>query len=77
MGSLCETLSQISSVESASPNYVSVTPFEVTASIGQADSAEAWVPRQMVRMNEALALEPGDDAIMVGLIDSGIAKKPW
>lgn len=74
VGQLCETLAQISSVESASPNYVCTTPFDVSVNISQAASAEAWAPRQMIRMDEALAIEGGDDAVMVGLIDSGIAK---
>jgi len=74
VGDLCDRLSQISTVQSASPNYVSATPFDMPATIGDADSAEAWAPRQMVHMDESLAIEPGDDSVMVGLIDSGISK---
>ena len=33
VGPLCETLAQITTVESASPNYVAVTPFDVGAMI--------------------------------------------
>jgi subtilisin family serine protease len=69
---LCERLSEVSSVESASPNYVSVTPFDLEAAVGDVDDA-AWESRLMVRMAEALAYEPGDPSVLLGLIDSGIA----
>ena len=34
-----------------------------------------WAPRRMVRMAEAHAIEPGDDGVVVGLVDSGISRK--
>lgn len=75
IGPLCETLAQISMVESASPNYVSVTPFDVGGRIVQPNSDVAWAPRRMVRMAEAHAIEPGDAGVVVGLVDSGISRK--
>lgn len=73
IGQLCENLSQISTVESASPNYISVTPFNELAEIANTSGDEAWAPRKLVHMSDALALERGDPAVLVGLIDSGIA----
>jgi subtilisin family serine protease len=73
VGRLCETLAQITTVESASPNYVSVTPFDIAAPI-RSDGAGGWDDRALIRMAEAHAIEPGDDGVMVGLIDSGIAR---
>ena len=73
IGPMCEALSQISVVESASPNYVAVTPFEAATPVGRSeDRGEAL--RRMVRMAEAHAIEPGDDGVVVGLVDSGIGK---
>ncbi|PSJ40835.1 S8 family peptidase [Allosphingosinicella deserti] len=73
IGTVCEALSQISIVESASPNYVSVTPFEIAAPVARADDRGEGL-RRMVRMAEAHAIEPGDDGVVVGLVDSGIGK---
>ena len=75
VGPLCESLAQISVVESASPNYVAVTPFDAVSSIVRPDDAEAWAPRRMVRLAEAHAIEPGDDGVVVGLVDSGICRQ--
>jgi subtilisin family serine protease len=77
VGPLCETLAQISTVESASPNYVAATPFDAAGAIVRADSDPdaAWAPRRLVRLAEAHAIEPGDDSVMVGLVDSGIHRQ--
>lgn len=71
---LCDRLAQLSTVESVSPNYLAGTllDFERTEA---PDSESAWAPRNTVRMAEALAIEPGDPAVLVGLIDSGIAPR--
>jgi subtilisin family serine protease len=74
IGPLCETLMQIATVESASPNYVAVTPFDMPAPIAAAaDDPGGWAPRRMVRMAEAHAIEPGDEGVVVGLVDSGVS----
>jgi subtilisin family serine protease len=76
VGPLCETLAQITTVESASPNYMSLTPFDMPAPVRMAEMGrdDGWTPRRLVRLLEAHAIEPGDDGIMVGLVDSGIGK---
>jgi subtilisin family serine protease len=73
IGRLCDKLSQVSTVEAASPNYITVTPFDLESGITDPSGDAAWVPRLMVRMTEALAYEPGDPSVLLGLIDSGIA----
>lgn len=68
---LVDSLNQVASVESAMPNYVSVTPFATavaTPAGGDADS-EPW---RAVRAAEALAYEAGDPAVIVGVVDSGV-----
>jgi subtilisin family serine protease len=74
VGQLCENLSQVSTVESVSPNYISTTPFSLGS--GEVDPAgpEAWLPRMQVNLPQALAIERGDSSVLVGLIDSGISK---
>lgn len=74
VGTLCETLAQIATVESASPNYVAVTPFDMASAIAPIPADDdGWAPRRLIRMAEAHAIEPGDDSVMVALVDSGIS----
>jgi subtilisin family serine protease len=75
VGPLCETLAQIPAVESASPNYVSVTPFDLLPPVTARKDDDGRAARRMVRMAEAHAVEPGDDGVVVGLVDSGISKR--
>jgi subtilisin family serine protease len=75
VGPLCETLAQIPAVESASPNYVSVTPFDLVPPVAAPKDEDGQAARRMVRMTEAHAVEPGDDGVVVGLVDSGISKR--
>ena len=73
VGPLCETLAR-SHGESASPNYVAVT-HSTRHHDRAADADAAWAPRRMIRMAEAHAIEPGDDGVVVGLVDSGIRRQ--
>ncbi len=75
VGALCETLAQVPAVETASPNYVSVTPFNAIAPLADMTGDDGWAARRMVRMAEAHAVEPGDDGVIVGLVDSGISRR--
>jgi subtilisin family serine protease len=76
IGPLCESLAQVTTVETASPNYVSVTPFDSIAPVParNATGDDGWAARRMVRLAEAHAIEPGDDGVVVGLVDTGIGK---
>jgi subtilisin family serine protease len=65
---LIDALSQVTTVEAASPNYLVATPF---AAVGTDD--DAWEPWAVVRAAEALAREPGDSAVVVAIVDSGVA----
>jgi subtilisin family serine protease len=68
LGVLAEALRQLVSVESVSLNYVTAVPLEAP---GLNDDL-AWSVRDMIHAPEALAYEPGDAAVIVGLVDSGI-----
>jgi subtilisin family serine protease len=76
IGRIAQTLAQLSTVTSASPNYVAVTPFDrrsAPAGLADPQGEEALTPRAMIRAPEALRFEPGDPAVLVGLVDSGVA----
>ena len=76
VGRIAQTLAQLSTVTSASPNYVAVTPFDMRPDpVGFADpqGKDALQPRMLIRAPEALSYEPGDPAVLIGLVDSGVA----
>jgi subtilisin family serine protease len=67
---LLEDLKSLSIVESATPLYLAVTPFARSAGLPPLDRFYA---QRMVGVDEALAFEPGDSALIVGIVDSGVA----
>ena len=76
VGVLAQALSQLATVTSASPNYVVVTPFDAAParqSFADPQGQSALAPRALVRAAEALRHEPGDPAMLIGLVDSGVA----
>lgn len=73
---VCERLRQCPVVEAASPNYLTTLPMDAEPALERplaTNDAAAWAPRRLVGLPEALAHEPGDPEVMIGLIDSGIA----
>ena len=81
IATLVQALSQVSKITSVSPNYVSAIPFDrlatrrfnsASATGLQIDGDQNWAAQLMIRAPEALAREPGDSAVLLGLIDSGI-----
>jgi subtilisin family serine protease len=69
IGPLVDSLNQVTTVEAATPNYVTTTPFAVSSPARDED----WAPWDVVRAPEALAYELGDPAVVVAIVDSGIA----
>jgi subtilisin family serine protease len=65
---LIDSLSQLTTVEAATPDHLCTTPFAGPA----ATTPVAYDPWKMVHAAEALAYEPGDPAIIVGIVDSGV-----
>ena len=65
---LADALRQLDSVQSASVHYLCQSPFsnEEAPTFG-AD------PREVVGADRALVMEPGDRALIVGVVDSGVA----
>ncbi|WP_194745183.1 S8 family peptidase [Thermaurantiacus tibetensis] len=73
LGELVDTLMEIPTVERAIPNYLSATPFDLAPSRAR-PVAEDTRPWDLVRADAALAREPGDDALILGVIDSGMPR---
>jgi subtilisin family serine protease len=68
---LADALMAIPTVECALPNYLSIQPLDMAGSTMAGDPLAPW---QLVRAAEALAMEPGDDTLIVGVIDSGMPR---
>jgi subtilisin family serine protease len=64
---LVDDLRSIAQIESATPAYVCELPFSSTLPIQHIDRA-----RELIGADRALAMEPGDSALIVALVDSGV-----
>lgn len=73
LDALVNALASISTVEWASPNFVAAAPCDAALAMVSVDDAEIWAPWVMICGPQALAYEPGDSAVIVGIIDSGVA----
>jgi subtilisin family serine protease len=62
-------LRSLTPVEEASPQYLSMAPFEAAAAEAEPD---AWQPRDLVNAAEAMAYEAGDPAVIVAFLDTGV-----
>jgi len=70
---LVDALNQLATVDAAMPNYACVTPFDRGADSAVTPQEADAAPWDLVRAQEALAYEPGDPSVLVGIVDSGIA----
>lgn len=66
---LADDLRALDGVELASPVYLSHTPFAAAVE----GASEHGYAQKMVRAVEALRIEPGDPALIIGIVDSGVA----
>ena len=65
---MIDALRQLAVVEFAYPHYLSVVPFARP----MVHSAEVWGSREQIRAPEAMATEPGDPAVIVAVVDTGV-----
>jgi subtilisin family serine protease len=77
VGSMAISLRQLDIVESVTPNYIVAVGLDRYApafgpSRDDDDDDDGWAPREMIGAHHALAHEPGDPAVIVGVVDSGI-----
>lgn len=79
VGSLAISLLQLGMIEAATPNYLCTVGMDGSDHPGAVPPAgprpqpDPWEARAMINAAEALAYEPGDPAVIVGVVDSGIA----
>jgi subtilisin family serine protease len=66
-----EALRDLGTVETVRPETVAYT--HVSADVHASPSPKADRAREIVRVAEALAIEPGDERVTIGVVDSGIA----
>jgi subtilisin family serine protease len=71
IGDLIDALRHLRVVEYAHPHYLCSTPFETAAPV-KFDAEEAWRARDLIRATEAMAYEPGDSAVIVAIVDTGV-----
>lgn len=69
--SLIDEVGSLAVVQSVSPVYLSVTPFQAP-SPSPSRPKDPWYGHRMIHAAEALAMEPGDSALILAIVDSGI-----
>ncbi|WP_447755403.1 S8 family peptidase [Sphingopyxis fribergensis] len=76
VGSMAISLMQLDIVESALPDYLCAVGLDGPdrASILPGDP-DGWSARDQINARAAMAHEPGDSAIVVGVVDSGVAHR--
>jgi subtilisin family serine protease len=67
---LVEDLQALDAIESATPAYICSTPFAASTPAPRPRGVDR--AREMIGVARALALEPGDTSLIVGLVDSGV-----
>ncbi|RQP23409.1 peptidase S8 and S53 subtilisin kexin sedolisin [Albitalea terrae] len=74
--SLVKALAQVTQVEHVAPDWVCTTPFDARRAVSSPplDPAAARRPRALMRLPQALALQRGDPSVVIGLVDTGVAK---
>lgn len=69
---LLQALAELPMVERVGADHLCSVPFATPASGGAHESQRAWA-RELIRLPQALAYEPGDPATVIGLADTGVA----
>ncbi len=69
VGALVDDLRSLDAVETATPAYLCSTPFAAPSPKVPGPGGRA---REMIGAARALALEPGDTSLIIGLVDSGV-----
>jgi len=72
MAALLQALAELPTVERVGADHLCHAPFDAPAT-GGAHASSAWWAREAIHLSQALALEPGDPAVVIGLADTGVA----
>jgi subtilisin family serine protease len=71
---LLQALAQVPRIESVCPDLLCRTPFDHDggARAVTVNTEAAWRAHQQIRLPQALAYEPGDEAVVIGVADTGV-----
>ena len=72
IGSMAISLMQLGVVEFAIPNYLCAVGLDASSGLAGGED-DGWSARDQVGARQALAHEPGDPAVIVGIVDSGLS----
>lgn len=67
-----DSLRQLAGVEHAAPMYLTSVPFKSSGD-ETFTPGQMWQARDQIRAAEAMASEPGDPAVIVAVVDTGVA----
>jgi hypothetical protein len=70
IGNLIDALRQLAIVEEASPQYLCSVPFAARSE--SFEPFEARWPQEKIHALPAMAIEPGDGTVIVGIVDTGV-----
>lgn len=72
ISNLIDALRQLSIVEEASPQYLCSVPF--AKALEALDPTESRWPQDQIHAREAMAYEPGDSTVIIGIVDTGVER---
>ena len=72
ISNLIDALRQLAIIEDASPQYLCSVPFASSAEV--LDPGESAWPQEQIRARQAMAFEPGDSTVIVGIVDTGVER---
>lgn len=74
MQDLTQALAQVPHVEAVAQERLVLAPLDASATQSglQLNLEEAWAPRELIRLPQALAYERGDARVLIGLADTGV-----
>jgi subtilisin family serine protease len=76
VGDLVDALRQLGTVDGASPLYLTVQTLQAVAALPLlargTDARAGWASRERINLPQALEMEPGDAALIVAVVDTGV-----
>lgn len=73
LGALVQALAELPMVERVGADHLCHAPFDRPHTVGSAQQQNPAWARELIHLPEALAYEPGDPAVLIGLADTGVA----
>ncbi len=73
IGYLLNALRPLAVVEEAYPHYLCTLPFDQAVNLADLSVDAGWSARDRICAAEAAAYQPGDSAVMISVVDTGVA----